>query len=143
MIDPELATQEFLRDFTTVITVSIDTSTAVSSISGVVASFVDPGVIVSIGTNTVTLSGKYTSILPIKWYWKDLNDQLQSGDTVPPAGTYLKLVQLDSPPVLTDICTYTITSDAGSDTFSHTVTLISYDTLATELKSALSSQPGP
>jgi hypothetical protein len=143
MIDPELATQEFLRDFTTVITVSIDTSTAVSSISGVVASFVDPGVIVSIGTNTVTLSGKYTSILPIKWYWKDLNDQLQSGDTVPPAGTYLKLVQLDSPPILTDDCTYTITSDAGTDIFVHTVTLISYDTLATELQSALSSQPGP
>jgi hypothetical protein len=143
MIDPELATQEFLRDFTTVITVSIDTSTAVSSISGVVASFVDPGVIVSIGTDTVTLSGKYTSILPIKWYWKDLNDVLQSGDTVPPAGTYLKLVQLDSPPVLTDDCTYTITSDAGTDTFVHTVTLVSYDTLATELQSALSAQPGP
>jgi hypothetical protein len=143
MIDPELATQEFLRDFTTVITVSIDTSTAVSSISGVVASFVDPGVIVSIGTDTVTLSGKYTSILPIKWYWKDLNDVLQSGDTVPPAGTYLKLVQLDSPPVLTDDCTYTITSDAGTDTFVHTVTLVSYDALATELQSALSAQPGP
>jgi hypothetical protein len=143
MIDPELATQEFLRDFTTVITVSIDTSTAVSSISGVVASFIDPGVIVSIGTDTVTLSGKYTSILPIKWYWKDLNDVLQSGDTVPPAGTYLKLVQLDSPPVLTDDCTYTITSDAGTDTFVHTVTLVSYDTLATELQSALSAQPGP
>jgi hypothetical protein len=43
MIDPALATQEFLKDFTTVITVSIDTSTAVSSISDVVASFQDPG----------------------------------------------------------------------------------------------------
>jgi hypothetical protein len=143
MLTPASATQEFLKDFTTVITVSVDTSTAVSSISDVVASFQDPGVVVSIGTDTVTLSGKYTSILPIKWYWKDLDDVLQSGDTAPPTGTYLKLVQLDSPPVLTEDCIYTITSDAGSDTFTHTVTLISYDTLATELQSALSSQPGP
>jgi hypothetical protein len=143
MLTPPSATQEFLKDFTTVITVSIDTSTAVSSISDVVASFQDPGVVVSIGTDTVTLSGKYTSILPIKWYWKDLDDQLQSGDTAPPAGTYLKLVQLDSPPVLTEDCIYTITSDAGTDSFVHTVTLISYDNLATELQSALTAQPGP
>ena len=143
MLTPSSATQEFLKDFTTVITVSIDTSTAVSSISDVVASFQDPGVVVSIGTDTVTLSGKYTSILPIKWYWKDLDDQLQSGDTAPPAGTYLKLVQLDSPPVLTEDCIYTITSDAGTDSFVHTVTLISYDNLATELQSALTAQPGP
>jgi hypothetical protein len=143
MLTPPSATQEFLKDFTTVITVSVDTSTAVSSISSVVASFQDPGVVVTIGTSTVTLSGKYTSILPVKWYWKDLNDVLQSGDTAPPTGTYLKLVQLDSPPVLTEDCIYTITSDAGADTFTHTVTLVSYDTLATELQSALSAQPGP
>jgi hypothetical protein len=143
MLTPPSATQDFLKDFTTVITVSIDTSTAVSNISDVVASFQDPGVVVSIGTDTVTLSGKYTSILPIKWYWKDLDDQLQSGDTAPPAGTYLKLVQLDSPPVLTEDCVYTISSDAGTDSFVHTVTLISYDNLATELQSALSAQPGP
>ena len=143
MLTPSTATQEFLKDFTTVITVSVDTSTSVSNISEVVASVVDPGVTVSIGTDTVTLSGKYTSILPIKWYWKDLNDQLQSGDTAPPAGTYLKLVQLDSPPVLTDICTYTITSDAGTDVFEHTVTLVSYDTLSSELTTLLDAQPGP
>jgi hypothetical protein len=143
MLTPDSATQEFLKDFTTVITVSIDTSTAVSNISDVVASFQDPGVVVSIGTDTVTLSGKYTSILPVKWYWKDLDDQLQNGDTIPSAGTYLKLVQLDSPPFLTENCVYTITSDAGTDSFVHTVTLISYDNLATELQSALSAQPGP
>jgi hypothetical protein len=143
MLTPPSAIQEFLKDFTTVITVSIDTSTAVSNISGVVASFQDPGVVVTVGTDTVTLSGKYTSILPVKWYWKDLDDQLQSGDTAPPLGTYLKLVQLDSPPFLTEDCIYTISSDAGADTFIHTVTLVSYDTLATELQSALSAQPGP
>jgi len=143
MLTPPSATQEFLKDFTTVITVSIDTSTAVSSISDVVASFQDPGVVVSIGTDTVTLSGKYTSILPIKWYWKDLDDVLQSGDTAPPAGTYLKLVQLDSPPVLTEDCIYTITSDAGTDIFAHTVFLNDYDALSSELTTLLDAQPGP
>jgi hypothetical protein len=144
MLTPTLATATFLVSFNTVtIVVSVDTTTNVSSVTSVVASFEDPGVVVSIGTDTVTLSGKYTSILPIKWYWKDLDDVLQSGDTAPPAGTYLKLIQLDSPPVLTEDCEYTITSDAGTDTFTHTVTLISYDALALELQSALSAQPGP
>ena len=143
MLTPSSATQEFLKDFTTVISVSAGTDTAVTSISSVVASVVDPGVTVSIGTDTVTLSGKYTAILPIKWYWKDLNDTLQSGDTAPSAGTYLKLVQLDSPPRLTEDCTYDITSDAGTDTFVHTVTLVSYDALSAELTTLLSAQPGP
>ena len=143
MLTPSSATQEFLKDFTTVISVSAGTDTAVTSISSVVASVVDPGVTVSIGTDTVTLSGKYTAILPIKWYWKDLNDTLQSGDTAPSAGTYLKLVQLDSPPRLTEDCSYVITSDAGTDTFVHTVTLVSYDALSAELTTLLSAQPGP
>ena len=143
MLTPGTATQEFLKDFTQVITVSIDTTTSVSTISNVVASFTDPGVVVSIGTNTVTLSGKYTSILPIKWYWKDLNDQLQSGDTAPSEGSYLKLVQLDSPPNLTEDCLYTITSDAGSDVFTHVVTLISYSPLRDSLLNVLENQPEP
>jgi hypothetical protein len=141
MLTPAISTQTFLESFTTVITVSIDTVTNVSSISSVVADFTDSGVTVSIGTDTVTLSGKYQSILPIKWYWKDLNDQLQSGDSAPATGTYQKIVKLDSPPFLTQDCTYTITSDAGTDSFIHTVTLVSYDPLATELTNLLESQP--
>jgi hypothetical protein len=143
MLTPDTATQQFLQDFTTVITVTVDTSTAVSNISSVVASFEDPGVVVSIGTDTVTLSGKYTSILPVQWSWKDLNDELQSGDTAPPAGSYLKIVQLDTPPTLTENCLYTITSDAGAEVFTHVVTLGSYDALASELQTTLSNQPGP
>lgn len=141
MLTPATATQTFLQNFTTVITVSVDTTTNVSSVTSVVADFTDPGVTISLGTDTVTLSGMYQSILPIKWYWKDLNDQLQSGDTAPPTGTYQKIIKLDSPPFLTKDCTYTITSDAGSDSFVHTVTLVTYDNLATELTTLLASQP--
>ena len=143
MLTPATATQTFLQNFTTVITVSVDTTTNVSSVTSVVADFTDSGVTISVGTSTVTLSGKYQSILPIKWYWKDLSDQLQSGDTAPATGTYKKIVKLDSPPTLTKDCTYTITSAGGTDTFVHTVTLVSYDTLASELTTLLGAQPGP
>jgi len=141
MLTPATATQTFLQNFTTVITVSVDTTTNVSSVTSVVADFTDSGVVITTGTDTVTLSGKYQSILPITWYWKDLNDQLQSGSSAPATGTYQKIVKLDSPPFLTKDCTYTITSAAGTDSFVHTVTLVSYDTLASELISLLASQP--
>ena len=143
MLTPSSATQTFLQNFTTTITVSVDTTTSVSSVSSVVASFTDSGVVVTIGTSTVTLSGKYQSILPITWQWKDLNGQLQTGPSAPATGTYTKIIKLDSPPTLTQDCTYTITSSAGVDTFIHTVTLVSYDTLATQLTTLLGSQPGP
>lgn len=142
MLTPASATQTFLENFTTTITVSAGTDTAVSSISSVVADFTDSGVTVVIGTDTVTLSGKYTSILPIKWYWKDLTDTLQSGASAPSSGTYLKIVQVDSPPTLTKDCNYTITSDAGVDVFVHTVTLVSYDALSAQLTTLLAAQPG-
>ena len=142
MLTPQASTQTFLVNFTTTIVVSIDTTTNVSSISSVVADIVDPGVVVTIGIDTVTLAGKYTSILPIKWYWKDLSDTLQSGDTAPATGTYLKIVQLDSPSTLTKDCNYTITSDAGVDIFVHTVTLGSYDPLSVQLTTLLNAQPG-
>lgn len=141
MLTPATATQTFLQNFTTVITVSVDTTTNVSSVTSVVADFTDSGVAIAIGTDTVTLSGKYQSILPVKWYWKDLSDQLQSGDSAPLTGTYQKIIKLDSPPFLTKDCTYTITSSAGTDSFVHTVTLVTYDNLATELTNLLANQP--
>jgi hypothetical protein len=141
MLTPATATQTFLQNFTTVITVSVDTTTNVSSVTSVVADFTDSGVVVTTGTDTVTLSGKYQSIIPITWYWKDLDDQLQSGTSAPATGTYQKIVKLDSPPFLTKDCIYTITSAAGTDSFVHTVTLISYDPLASELITLLATQP--
>jgi hypothetical protein len=135
-LTPASATQTFLQNFTTVITVD-----SATSITSVIADIVDTGVVISYGTSTVTLSGKYQSILPITWYWKDLNDQLQSGSSAPATGTYQKIIKLDSPPFLTRDCTYTIVNDTGTDSFVHTVTLVSYDTLATELTTLLAAQP--
>jgi hypothetical protein len=142
MLTPSALTQPFLQNFTTTITVSMGTDTAVTSISSVVADFVDPGVTITINKDTVTLSGRYTSILSSAWYWKDLNDQLQVGDSAPAIGTYLKIIQLDNPSQQTKNCTYTITSTAGIDTFIHTVT-VSYDALSAELINLLNEQPGP
>jgi hypothetical protein len=59
------------------------------------------------------------------WKWLDLSNSQQSGTTPPAEGTYNKIFQLDSPPSLTEICTYSI----DGDSFVHTVTLVTYDTL--------------
>ena len=141
MLTPRSDTVIFQNTFTTVIVVTAGTDTAVTSISTVTASFYDSGVSISYGTDTVTLSGAYQSIIPITWYWKDLDDQLQSGPSVPAVGTYEKIVQVDSPTSLTTDCIYTVVSDAGSDTFTHTVSLGSYDKIKTALASALAGQP--
>ena len=137
MIEPPFATQTFLQDFTLSILVS-----SATSITSVTADVVDTGVVISYGTDTVTLSGKYESILPIKWYWKDLDDVLQSGESAPEAGTYLKLIQLDSPPIFSEDCNYTIISDVSTDIFVHTVQA-DYNSLARELIDLLNGQPGP
>jgi hypothetical protein len=137
LIPSEPTPQIFLQNFTTVITV-----VSATNIISVVADVVDTGVVVSYGTDTVTLSGKYQSVLPITWQWKDLADQLQSGTSAPAVGTYQKMIKLDSPPVRTQDCNYTITSDVGEDIFLHVVT-VDYDELARELTTLLDGQPGP
>lgn len=141
MLTPASETVFFLSTFTTVIAVTAGTDTAVTSISTVTASFNDPGVTVAISGTNVVLSGTYNSILPITWYWKDLTDTLKSARAAPAVGTFDKIVKLDSPATLSQDCIYTIVSDAGSDTFTHTVQS-NYDSLATELKSLLANQPG-
>jgi hypothetical protein len=135
----------FLQSFTPiVITVyaGTDTSTLLSEVPTVSASFVDSGITVTTATALVTIAGRYESILPIMWYWKDLNDVLQSGRSAPAAGTYLKLVQVDSPPITTEDCIYTISSSEGSAIFTHTVNA-GYDIISNELTTLLSGQPGP
>ena len=143
MLTPASETVEFQSTFTTVITASVGTDTGVSTISTVTASYYDPGVSITISSGTLTLSGSYQSIIPITWYWKDLNDQLQSGTTAPAVGSYEKIVQVDSPASLTTDCIYTVVSGSGSDTFTHTVSLISFDKIKTALTSALAGQPTP
>lgn len=135
----------FLQTFTPIV-ISVyagtDTSTLISDIPTVSASVVDSGITITTATASVTISGRYESLLPIMWYWKDLNDELQSGKTAPAAGTYLKLVQLDSPPITTEDCVYTISSSEGTSTFTHTVDA-GYDIISAELTTLLDGQPGP
>jgi hypothetical protein len=119
-----------------------DTSVLLGEIPTVSASVVDTGITVVASTASVVISGKYQSLFPVKWYWKDLEDVLQSGNSPPPAGTYLKLVQVDSPSSSTEDCIYTITSSEGSNTFRHQVN-VDYDIIATELTELLGAQPGP
>lgn len=145
MLQPEFGSVIFKNTFTEVISVVVavgtDTTTPVADIPSVVPSFVDPGVTVSTAEGQVTISGAYQSIIPITWYWKDLNDQLQTGTEVPAAGTYEKIVQVDSPTSLTTVCNYTITSSAGVDVFPHTVSLGGYNTIKDALITALQGQP--
>lgn len=149
-LDPStVPDQEFQSTFTQVISVvtSVGTDTSstvvVSDIPVVTPDFVDPGVTVTTDVGQFTISGAYQSIIPITWYWKDLNDQLQTGTSVPAVGTYEKIVQVDSPASLTTVCNYTVVSSAGTDVFSHTVTLGSYDKIKTALAAALAGQPEP
>ena len=135
MLTPSAATVVFNTNFTQVITVSTSEAGATpedppvetpsTEVPTVTASFQDPGVTVTTGPGTVTITGKYTAILPVLWKWLDLNNAEKSGTAPPAAGTYNKIFQLDSPPSLTETCKYTI----GSEEFVHTVTLVTYDTL--------------
>lgn len=147
MLTPTTETVIFQNTFTTVITITeqvgTDTQVAVVGTPTVVASFTDSGVTVITSSGSVTITGAYQEIIPITWYWKDLNDQLQTGKKVPPAGTYEKIIQVDSPPSLTEDCIYTITSSAGSDQFTHVVSLGSYSKIKEALNTALAGQPTP
>ena len=139
MLTPSAATVVFNTVFTQIITVSTSEAGATpedppveipsTEIPTVTVSFQDPGVTVTTGPGTVTLSGKYTAILPVTWKWLDLNNVQQTAKEPPAEGTYNKIFQLDSPPSLTETSTYSI----GGENFVHTVTLVTYDTLKNTL----------
>lgn len=146
MLTPSAATVVYNTEFTITVTISTvetvegtdpetgePTSTPVETPSTevpvVTRSFNDPGVTVTPGAGSVTISGKYTAILPVTWKWLDLSGAQKSGDQPPAPGTYYKLFQMDSPPKLSEDCVYTI----GGETFTHTVTLVTYDTLKNKM----------
>lgn len=133
--------QVAFNTLTVIVYVGTDTSVPSTDVPSVTASYTDSGVTVIASPGQVTLSGTYTSIIPITWYWKNLTDTLTTGSSVPPAGTYLKIVQVDSPPFLTTSCIYTITGTSGISTFTHVVSLNSYGDIKTALNSALAGQP--
>ena len=136
MLTPASATQVFLEEFSLTISVEVPGGeagegeeplppTPSTEVPVVTRSFEDPGVTVTASAGQVTIAGKYTTILPTTWKWLDLNGN-QVVDTEPPAeGQYSKLFQMDAPPTLTKDCVYSI----GGEDFTHTVTIVTYDTL--------------
>ncbi len=113
------------------------TTSPTTEIPTVTASYTDPGVTITPAPGQVTISGKYTSILPISWTYLNNSKQSVTSPTAPAAGSYLKITQVDSPPKLTEVCTYTI----AGEPFAHTVTLGSYTTIANQLKGLLAAIP--
>ena len=150
MLSITAATVQFYNTFTLEILVSSESvdpstgdpvSTPSTDVPTVTADYIDSGVMIETSTGTVTITGKYTSIIPITWHWLDLDYQPQSASVAPEAGTYSKITKVDSPPFLSKDCTYTIDSLVGSDTFVHTVTLSSYSTIGTALRSLVAGTP--
>lgn len=138
MIAPTTDTVQFLTDFSvTVNVVSTETSTVSQSVPVVTADFTDPGVSISTSPGSVTISGRYESIIPISWSWLDNNRTPQSDKTAPEIGTYEKIVKVDSPPFLTKTCNYTILVDGTPEVFSQIVQLSSYDVIKNQLATAL------
>jgi hypothetical protein len=128
----------FNTPFEVILTVTSDEVTPITTVPIVEADFNDPGVTVIVSSGgVITINGSYEAIIPITWEWLDLNRNLKFGDTVPEVGTYEKIVKVESPSFLSKICTYTITSDAGTDTFQHTVSLSSWSVIAESLTTAL------
>jgi hypothetical protein len=140
MITPASGTVTLTQPFSVTITVTVDSDgSAVTDIPTVTANKSDPGVKIVTAPGTVTLSGAYTSVLPVTWHWIDSN-LVQHTATSPPApGSYKKITGVDSPTSLTVDVSYTITTPQTSDTYTETVTLGSYSTVADLLKTLLAS----
>ena len=137
MLTPASGTVTFGEQFSITITVTSEsstvdpvtgetttTSTPSNEVPTVTASFSDPGVTITTEPGSVTISGKYTTIIPISWTYLDHNMQPVTVPTAPATGIYEKITKVDSPPALTATCTYTISGES----FVHTVTLGSYAT---------------
>lgn len=133
MLSTTAATVVFATQFTQTINVSIDEETPSTTIPVVTRDYVDPGVTISKAAGTVTISGSYNKIIPVIWYYIDLTGQQQTTDTTPTPGTFRAIFRVDSPASLTANCIYTI----DGETFTHTVSMSSYDQIATNLRSLL------
>lgn len=148
MLVPASGTVTFGENFTVTIQVVTESSTVdpetgqsttttspTTEIPTVTASYNDPGVTITPAPGQVTISGRYTSIIPITWTYLNNSKQTVTSPTAPAIGTFYKITQVDSPPNLTETCTYTISGEA----FVHTVTLGSYSTIGNQLKNLLAT----
>lgn len=138
MLDTTTGSVNFQTPFEVTLTVTVDGVTPITDIPAVTADFEDPGVQVIVSNNgNITIKGSYKSIIPVSWEWIDLERKTQTGKVVPEAGTYEKITKVESPSLLSKSCVYTIVSEAGTDTFTHTVSLSSWSVIADTLTTAL------
>ena len=148
MLVPASGTVTFGDQFSVTIQVVTETSTVdpetgqsstttspTTEIPTVTASYTDAGVTITPAPGQVTISGRYTSIIPITWTYLNNSKQTVTSPTAPATGSFYKITQVDSPPKLTETCTYTI----AGEPFVHTVTLGSYTTIANQLKNLLAT----
>ena len=146
MLSVTSATIAPATQFTLVITVSdviIDPETGAtstspsSSVPTVTASFADPGITIAPAVGQVTISGMYKTIIKTEWTYLTLAGASVTSPQAPDVGTFKTITKVDSPPSLTELCSYSI----GGETFAHTVDLGSYSGIADLLKSLLATAP--
>jgi hypothetical protein len=146
MLSVTAATIAPATQFTLVITVtdeSVDPTTGETTLSpstsvpSVTASFTDPGIVITPAVGQVTISGMYKTIIQTNWTYLTLTGASVTSPQAPDLGTFKTITKVDSPANLTELCTYSI----GSNTFTHTVDLVSYSGIGDLLKSLLATVP--
>jgi hypothetical protein len=119
----------------------LPTTSPLNEVPKVTADITDSGIKIIPGNGTITISGAYTSIVPITWTWLDLSYNSKTAKKAPDFGTYKKIVEAVPPPLGTYYATYTITSSAGVDTFTMGVVFNDYTIAANILQSLLEKVP--
>jgi hypothetical protein len=101
----------------------------------VTASFNDPGVTITPSIGQVIIAGTYQTIIQTSWSFIDLSGNKVTQPQAPTVGTFKTIFKVDSPPRLTETCTYTI----DGSPFVHTVSLGGYSGIANTLKSLMAT----
>ena len=144
MLSVTSATVAPATQFTQVITVTVEgtdpttgqpTTGPSDTVPTVTASFTDPGITITPAVGQVTISGMYKTIIKTNWTYLSLTGDSVTSTSAPDVGKFTTITKVDSPPNLSEVCTYTI----GSETFTHTVNLGSYSGIGDLLKSLLAT----
>ena len=136
MLIPPLAIQEFNKEFSIKIDVLVGTPPLVVPLPAkpdFSMPYRDPGITVTASDGSVTISGKYTEILKTTWTWLDKDYVSHTTSYAPKEGEYSKITAMETPPMVQKDCIYTI----NGETFTHTVTIITYDRLKDEMTALL------
>lgn len=83
------------------------------NITSIIPKFEDPNVLITFFQNSATITGVYKRVIPISHTWRDLDYNLKTGTYAPEFGSYLKIVQVDSPPLQNKDCKFEVYSTFG------------------------------